>query len=68
MDQELFRYIAITERPRIGWPGGARVAFDLAPDVERHEAVWAATGNEIPDPWWVQTAVPSPVPAAEVAR
>ena len=36
MDNELFPYSPITERPPVRWPGGARVAFYLGLNIEHY--------------------------------
>lgn len=56
MDQELYPYSAIVERPRLEWPGGAGVAFYLALNIEHFHvdrpalSINAATSRLIPDP------------------
>ena len=44
-----FDYSPIIDRPRIAWPGGARVAFWVAPNVEHYE--YQPTFDGVRDPW-----------------
>jgi len=56
MDNELFPYSPITERPPIHWPGGARVAFYLGLNIEHYQidkpstSIFAGTAMLAPDP------------------
>lgn len=56
MDNELFPYSPIHERPPIVWPGGARVAFYLGLNVEHYQvdkpstSIFAGTAGLAPDP------------------
>ncbi len=36
-DPGLYDYWPYENRPKIGWPGGARVAFWVAPNIEFYE-------------------------------
>jgi allantoinase len=63
VDNELFDYSPITERPPIRWPGGARVAFYIGLSIEHslvpdplddgrrddgvRVGIWLATSDEI---------------------
>jgi allantoinase len=48
-------YSPIIDRPRITWPGGARVALWVSPNVEHYEYLPAATGGRNP---WPRTPHP----------
>ncbi|MFI6348701.1 polysaccharide deacetylase family protein [Streptomyces sp. NPDC050560] len=56
MDNELFDYSPITERPPLRWPGGARVAFYVGLNVEHFEvgrpaiSISDSTSALAPDP------------------
>jgi allantoinase len=56
VDNELFDYSPITQRPPIRWPGGARVAFYIGLNVEHFlvdrpsTSLNEATASLIPDP------------------
>ncbi|WP_381796801.1 polysaccharide deacetylase family protein [Streptomyces niveus] len=56
MDNQLFGYSPITERPPIHWPGGARVAFYVGLNVEHYQvdrpstSIFAGTAGLTPDP------------------
>ena len=56
MENELFAYSPITERPPIRWPGGARVAFYVGLNVEHFlidrpsTSLNEATASLVPDP------------------
>jgi peptidoglycan/xylan/chitin deacetylase (PgdA/CDA1 family) len=56
MDNTLYRYSPIPERPRITWPDGARVAFYVGLNVEHFEvdkpstSIWSSTAHLQPDP------------------
>jgi allantoinase len=55
MDNQLFRYTPITERPGITWPGGARVAFYLGLNIEHYQvdkpstSIFGGTAGLTPD-------------------
>lgn len=56
MDNQLFRYSPIPERPPLIWPGGARVAFYLGLNVEHYQvdrpstSIFGGTAALVPDP------------------
>lgn len=56
MDQELYPYSPIVDRPALEWPGGAQVAFYLALNVEHFHidrpalSINAGTSELVPDP------------------
>jgi peptidoglycan/xylan/chitin deacetylase (PgdA/CDA1 family) len=56
MDNQLFAYSPIPERPVITWPGGARVAFYLGLNVEHYQvdrpstSIFGGTAGLAPDP------------------
>jgi len=56
MDNRLYDYSSITDRPRLVWPGGARVAFYVGLNVEHFEvdkpstSTWQGTAQLVPDP------------------
>jgi len=56
MDNQLFTYSPITERPRVSWPGGARVAFYLGLNIEHYQvdkpstSIFGGTAGLTPDP------------------
>jgi peptidoglycan/xylan/chitin deacetylase (PgdA/CDA1 family) len=56
MDNVLYDYSPITDRPRITWPNGARVAFYIGLNVEHFEvdkpatSIFAGTAGLVPDP------------------
>ncbi|SFL31334.1 polysaccharide deacetylase family protein [Geodermatophilus ruber] len=56
MDNQLFPYSPIPERPPITWPGGARVAFYLALNIEHYQvdkpstSIFGGTAGLAPDP------------------
>jgi len=56
MDNELFRYSPIPERPPITWPGDARVAFYLGLNIEHYQvdkpstSIFGGTAGLAPDP------------------
>ncbi len=56
MDNELFPYTPITERPPITWPGGARVAFYVGLNIEHYQvdrpstSIFGGTAGLAPDP------------------
>ncbi|MEV4107001.1 polysaccharide deacetylase family protein [Nonomuraea sp. NPDC049695] len=55
MQNELFDYSPITERPPIQWPGGARVAVYIGLNVEHFlidrpsTSIWPGTADLVPD-------------------
>ncbi|MEU8177515.1 polysaccharide deacetylase family protein [Microbispora hainanensis] len=55
MENTLFDYSPITERPEISWPGGARVAVYIGLNVEHFlvdrpsTSIWAGTAGLVPD-------------------
>ncbi|MBE3013451.1 polysaccharide deacetylase family protein [Microbispora sp. NEAU-D428] len=55
MENTLFDYSPITERPAISWPGGARVAVYIGLNVEHFlvdrpsTSIWAGTADLVPD-------------------
>ncbi|MBA3368200.1 MAG: polysaccharide deacetylase family protein [Geodermatophilaceae bacterium] len=56
MDNQLFTYSPITERPPITWPGGARVAFYVGLNIEHYRvdapstSIFGGTAGLAPDP------------------
>ena len=56
MNNELYNYSPIVERPRLAWPNGARVAFYVGLNVEHFAvdkpstSIWAGTSHLVPDP------------------
>jgi peptidoglycan/xylan/chitin deacetylase (PgdA/CDA1 family) len=48
-DPGLYDYLPYGDRPRITWPGGARVAFWIAPNLEFYE--WDPPANPQRAPW-----------------
>lgn len=56
VDNQLFSYSPITERPPISWPGGARVAFYLGLNLEHYQvdkpstSIFGGTAALTPDP------------------
>jgi peptidoglycan/xylan/chitin deacetylase (PgdA/CDA1 family) len=56
MDNQLFPYSPIPERPSITWPGGARVAFYLGLNIEHYQvdkpstSIFGGTAGLAPDP------------------
>jgi allantoinase len=56
MDNQLFDYSPITERPPLAWPGGARVAFYLGLNIEHYQvdrpstSIFGGTAGLSPDP------------------
>ena len=56
MDNELFPYSPIVDRPAIQWPGGARVAFYLGLNIEHYQvdkpstSIFGGTAGLAPDP------------------
>ncbi|WP_247698057.1 polysaccharide deacetylase family protein [Streptomyces sp. RK75] len=55
MENELFDYSPITERPPISWPGGARVAAYIGLNIEHFlldrpsTSLWPGTADLVPD-------------------
>ncbi|SDY69342.1 Peptidoglycan/xylan/chitin deacetylase, PgdA/CDA1 family [Modestobacter sp. DSM 44400] len=55
MENELFGYEPITERPPLVWPGGARVAFYLGLNIEHYQvdkpstSIFGGTAALVPD-------------------
>jgi len=56
MDNTLYRYSPITERPPLVWPNRARVAFYIGLNIEHFEvdkpstSIWSGTAHLQPDP------------------
>ena len=56
MDNELYPFSPITERPPVTWPGGARVAFYLGLNIEHYQvdkpstSIFSGTAGLVPDP------------------
>ena len=56
MDNELYDYWPIVDRPKLEWPGGARVAFWLGLNLEHYEidkpstSLFPGTAGLVPDP------------------
>jgi peptidoglycan/xylan/chitin deacetylase (PgdA/CDA1 family) len=56
MDNNLYDYTPITERPALRWPNGARVAFYVGLNIEHFKvdrpgtSIYAGTANLLPDP------------------
>ena len=48
-DPGLYDYSPIVDRPKLTWPGGARVAFWVAPNIEFYE--WMPPVNPTRKPW-----------------
>jgi allantoinase len=49
MDPEIVAYSPIAHRPRLAWPGGARVALWVVPNIEHYEYLPAFVRTR--DPW-----------------
>ena len=49
MESELVAYSPIRHRPALAWPGGARVALWLCPNIEHYE--WLPAFQRLRDPW-----------------
>jgi hypothetical protein len=49
VDTGQYRYAPMRGRPKISWPGGARLAFWIAPNIEHYE--WLPPINPIRHPW-----------------
>jgi allantoinase len=58
-DPELYDYLPSIDRPRISWPGGARIAVWVAPNIEHYEyeppinPIRPATPRPSPDLTWL---------------
>jgi peptidoglycan/xylan/chitin deacetylase (PgdA/CDA1 family) len=56
MDNTLYEYSAIVDRPKLAWPQGARVAFYAGLNIEHFEvdkpstSIWEGTSALVPDP------------------
>lgn len=56
MDNELFEYSAIVDRPPLRWPDDARVAFYVGLNIEHYRvdrpstSIFAGTAGQVPDP------------------
>ena len=56
MENELYSYSPIVDRPRISWPNGARVAFYVGLNIEHFHldkpstSIWEGTAHLQPDP------------------
>lgn len=56
MDNSLYNYSPIVDRPHVSWPNGARVAFYIGLNVEHFElgkpstSIWEGTAQLQPDP------------------
>jgi allantoinase len=56
MDNKLYDYSPITERPKLKWPNGARVAFYVGLNIEHFEvdkpstSIFGGTAMLVPDP------------------
>jgi len=56
MDNQLYAYWPIVDRPRLEWPNGARVAFYLGVNIEHYEvdkpstSIFPGTAGLAPDP------------------
>jgi allantoinase len=56
MDNQLYAYSPITERPKLTWPNGARVAFYVGLNIEHYEvdkpstSIFGGTAMLVPDP------------------
>jgi allantoinase len=55
-DNTLYDYSPITGRPKLSWPGGARIAFYVGLNIEHFEvdkpstSIWSGTSHLTPDP------------------
>ena len=49
MDREFFSYSPIAARPRFKWPGNARVALWVVPNIEHYEYLPGPT--RVRNPW-----------------
>lgn len=49
VDTGQYRYAPMRGRPKLSWPGGARLAFWIAPNIEHYE--WLPPINPIRHPW-----------------
>lgn len=56
MDNELYRYSPVVDRPRLEWPNGARIAFYVGLNIEHYEvdkpstSIFGGTAGLVPDP------------------
>ena len=56
MDNKLYEYSPITERAKLTWPDGARVAFYVGVNIEHFEvdkpstSIFGGTAMLVPDP------------------
>ena len=56
MDNALYKYSPIVERPKLAWPKGARLAFYVGVNIEHYEvdkpstSIFAGTAGLAPDP------------------
>jgi peptidoglycan/xylan/chitin deacetylase (PgdA/CDA1 family) len=56
MENRLYDYSPIVDRPKLVWPGGARVAFYVGLNIEHFEidkpstSIWPGTADLVPDP------------------
>ncbi|MBV8534769.1 MAG: polysaccharide deacetylase family protein [Alphaproteobacteria bacterium] len=56
MDNSLYAYSPITQRPKVTWPNGARVAFYIGLNIEHFEvdkpatSIFSGTASLVPDP------------------
>ena len=56
MDNALYKYSPIVERPKLAWPKGARLAFYVGVNIEHYEvdkpstSIFAGTAGLVPDP------------------
>lgn len=56
MDNKLYDYSPIVSRPKLSWPGGARVAFYVGLNIEHFEvdkpatSIFGGTAGLVPDP------------------
>ncbi len=62
MDNQLFPYSPLPERPPLVWPGGARVAFYLGLNIEHYRvdkpstSIFGGTAGLAPDPLELRVA------------
>jgi hypothetical protein len=49
MEPERLAYLPIHDRPRLVWPGGARVALWVVPNIEHYE--YLPDPVRLRDPW-----------------
>ena len=56
MDNTLYKYSPIVERPKLEWPGRARIAFYVGLNIEHYEvdkpstSIFGGTAGLVPDP------------------